>query len=611
MVKTIWSIKRKLLLFSLCISLVPILILTIIFYLSARRSLEQQITQKMVAIAESKILHVEAFLHSIRGRAIDFSSDGYIRNKLDIIRTEKLPEQDAVINLSKHLKNNKMSLDADISAIIILNKACTVVASTIESMIGKDFSDQEDYLQITDKEITIFTHHPDFSENLGINVLGVAAPITSMKNGEITGIIINAYNEGLINKITSNRKGMGNSGEIVIGLKNGDKIQFINSLKYAHDDAFMLKSPLEEDTAEAMRLALEGDSGTVIGPDYRGISVISAYQHIPSMGWGLVAKMDKAEAFEPLKLLSTIALTLGGITSITVIGVCILFAVSSSRSIKQLIDATQRLANGDLKYRIKEDRKDEIGVLADSFNDMAGKLSGEIEEHKHSKDELAASNKELEAFCYSISHDLRAPLRSIEGFSKALEDGYAEKLDSQGKDYFQRIQRASRHMGQLINDLLNLSRITRSDLNFKKVDLSAMVEGIASDLRDMHPERKVELIVPKEVKAEGDENLLLIALDNLLSNAWKFTKKTTHAKIEFGVNHHDGKDVYFLRDNGAGFEMEYVKKLFAAFQRLHDKNEFDGTGIGLATVQRIIHRHGGRIWAEGEVEQGATFYFTL
>jgi signal transduction histidine kinase len=565
----------------------------------------------MVAIAESKTLHVEAFLNLIEGRTIDFSSDGYIRNMLDIIRPEALFEQDAVTNLSKHLKHNKMPLDPDISAILILDKSGTVVASTIKSVIGKDFSDQEEYLQITDKDITVFTHRPHFSENLEINVLEVAAPITSMKNGETTGIIVNVYNEELINKITSNHKGMGNSGEILIGLKDGDNIQFINSLRYAPDVAITLKIPLEEDTAVPMKLALEGRNGTIIGRDYRKKTVIAAYQHIPSMGWGLVAKMDKEEAFEPLNLLSTIALTLGGISSIIAIGVCILFSASSSRSIKELTVATQKLANEDLDYRIKVDRKDEIGVLANSFNNMAKKLSGEIEEHKHSKDELAASNKELEAFCYSVSHDLRAPLRSIEGFSKALEDDYAEKLDSQGKDYFHRIRRATSHMSQLINDLLNLSRITRSSLNFKIVDLSAMVEKIVTDLRNQQPERKVELIISREVKAKGDERLLFLALENLVSNAWKFTKKNTDPKIEFGVKSSEGKKVYFLRDNGAGFEMKYVDKLFNAFQRLHDKSEFEGTGIGLTTVQRIIHRHGGSIWAEGEVERGATFCFTL
>ncbi|MBC8552873.1 MAG: HAMP domain-containing protein [Candidatus Brocadiales bacterium] len=605
--KIFWSIKRKLLLFSLCISLVPILIITIVFYLSARGSLEQQINQKMIALAESKTLHVEALLNSIEGRTVDFASDGYIRNKLDIIKPKALLEQDAVTNLNKHIKNNKLLLDPDIAAISILNKAGTVVASTIKSAIGRDFSDHEEYIQITNKELTAFTHHPHFAEYLGIDALEVAAPIASMKSGETIGILINAYKEELINKITSNLKGMGNTGEIVIGMKDGDNVHIINSLKNAFDSSI----PLDREAAEPMKLALNGRYGTITGQDYRGIAVVAAYQPVPYIGWGLVAKMDKTEAFGPLKLLSTIAFTLGGISSITATCVCVLFSVNSSRSIKELTDATQKLADEDLNYRIEVNRKDELGVLANSFNDMANKLTGEIEEHKHSKDELSASNKELEAFCYSVSHDLRAPLRSIDGFSKALEIDYVDKLDSHGKDYFQRIQRASRHMSQLINDLLNLSRITRSDLNFELVDLSAMVEKIATDLRNQHPEKKVELIVPREVKAKGDESLLFIALENLISNAWKFTKNTPHARIEFGVNSHDDNEVYFLHDNGAGFEMEYVDKLFAAFQRLHNKREFEGTGIGLATVQRIIHRHGGRIWAEGEVDHGATFYFTL
>jgi signal transduction histidine kinase len=610
--KTFWSIKCKLLLFSLCISLIPIIVISVVYYYSARRELKQQIVEKMIAIAESKALHVNAFLNAIEGRCIDFSSDGYIRNELGKIKLNGSIDQDSIVNLSKHIRDRKMPLDPDIVAITILDSAGTVAASTVESVIGEDFSDHEEFVYIVGKnKKEVFTHHPHFQEYLSHNTMEVAAPITSMESGQTIGIIINAYNQELINKITSNRKGMGNSGEIVIGMKNGDNIQFINSLKYALDGAIPLKIYLDEDAAMPMRLALDGKYGTVIGHDYRDIYVIAAYQHIPSMEWGLVAKMDRKEAFEPLTLLSTIALVLGGISSAVAIGVCFLFSVSSSRSINELTDATEKLANEDLNYRIKVDRNDELGVLANSFNDMAQKLSGEIEEHKHSRDELDASNKELEAFCYSVSHDLRAPLRSIEGFSKALEDDYTEKLDSQGKDYFKRIRRASRHMGQLINDLLNLSRITRSNLKFETVNLSAMVEKIVTDLRYLHPERKVDVIIPEEVEAEGDESLLLIALDNLLNNAWKFTKNTSHARIEFGVNHHDDKDVYFISDNGAGFEMEYVEKLFAAFQRLHNKNEFDGTGIGLATVQRIIHRHGGRIWAEGEVEHGATFYFRI
>ena len=224
---------------------------------------------------------------------------------------------------------------------------------------------------------------------------------------------------------------------------------------------------------------------------------------------------------------------------------------------------------------------------------------------------LTAANKELEAFSYSVSHDLRAPLRSINGFCKALTEDYADKLDAQAKNYLQRVSTSSEYMGQLINDLLNLSRITRCEMCCKTVNLSALAKTIAQELQETQPERKVEFVIAHGLVANGDPNLLRIAFTNLLSNAWKFTRKRPHARIEFGITQGNEKPAYFIRDNGAGFDMTFANKLFGTFQRLHSSTEFDGTGIGLAIVQRIIHRHGGHIWAEGEVDKGATFYFTI
>jgi len=225
--------------------------------------------------------------------------------------------------------------------------------------------------------------------------------------------------------------------------------------------------------------------------------------------------------------------------------------------------------------------------------------------------ELEEANKELEAFSYSVSHDLRAPLRSIDGFSQVLLEDYADKLDDQGKDYLRRIRAASLRMSQLINDLLTLSRVTRAEIHFEEVDLTTIVENIAAELKERQPDRNVKFIIAQNVKAYGDSHLLRIVLENLLDNAWKFTSKHKDAVIEFGAKECEGKRVYFVRDDGAGFDMAYVDKLFVPFQRLHEQDEFEGTGIGLATVQRIVHRHGGKVWAEGEVEKGATFYFTL
>ena len=609
--KTFWSIKRKLLIFSLCISLIPVLIITTVFYLSARKSIEQQINQKMLAMVDSKILHVEAFLKSVKVRAKDFSSDGYIRDKLDIISQEELLEQEAVIDLISHLKNNKMPLDSDIASITILNKAGTVIASTAKSVIGKNYSDHEEFLQIAGKDITLFTHNPHLSDDLGINTLEVASPIRSMKNGETAGIIINAYNEEIIDKITNRREGMGNSGEIVIGHRDGDYIQFINSLKYSSDSSINSKVRLDEKAAEPMRLALEGKHGTIIGHDYRDINVVAAYQYIPSIGWGLVAKMDKTEVFAPLTMLRNIAILLGGVSSIAVTVVGIAFSISTSKPINRLTVASERISDGNYDHKVEIDRNDEIGALANSFNNMTSKLTHEISEHKKAEIRLTGLNTELEAFCYSVSHDLRAPLRGIDGFSRALEEDHADKLNLEGRDYLKRICAASHRMENLITDLLDLSRITRSKMNYKKVDLSALVKNKALELQETDPERQVEFVIEEGRCAEGDTNLLKIAIDNLMNNAWKFTGKHSQARIEFGMSLQDGKSVYFISDNGVGFDMAYADKLFGAFQRLHSLAEFEGTGIGLATVNRIIQRHGGSIWADGEIGRGAKFCFTL
>ncbi len=225
--------------------------------------------------------------------------------------------------------------------------------------------------------------------------------------------------------------------------------------------------------------------------------------------------------------------------------------------------------------------------------------------------QLAAANKELEAFSYSVSHDLRAPLRVIDGFSQVLLKNCLDKLDPQSQNYLQRVRAASQRMGHLIDDLLNLSRMTRSELRREAVDLSALVKAIARDLQQAQPERQVTFVIAEGLVANGDPRLLRVVLENLLANAWKFTGGLPRSRIEFGRAYHDGKVAYFVRDDGAGFNMAYGDKLFGAFQRLHSRTEFEGTGIGLATVQRVIHRHGGRVWAEGAIGKGATFYFTL
>jgi PAS domain S-box-containing protein len=224
---------------------------------------------------------------------------------------------------------------------------------------------------------------------------------------------------------------------------------------------------------------------------------------------------------------------------------------------------------------------------------------------------LKATNKELESFSYSVSHDLRSPLRSIDGFSQALLEDYTDSLDEKAQDYLNRLRGASQKMGELIDGLLKLSRLTRSEMHYESVDLSSLANEIATRLQETHDKRDVQFIIDNNLKTTGDPQMLRVLLENLLGNAWKFTQNTPKAKIEFGSTTENGTKTFFIKDNGAGFDMAFKDKLFGAFQRLHDAVEYPGTGIGLATVQRIINRHGGNIRAEGATGKGAGFYFTL
>jgi ligand-binding sensor domain-containing protein/signal transduction histidine kinase len=261
-----------------------------------------------------------------------------------------------------------------------------------------------------------------------------------------------------------------------------------------------------------------------------------------------------------------------------------------------LIGTIALLMYSGLSIKLKRDR------------DRRRILEGMVEKRTN---QLETLNKELEAFAYSVSHDLRTPLRGIDGFSQILLTEYKENMDAQGQDYLTRIRTATQRMDHLISDLLNLSRISRTPIRNQRVDISRLASQIADEIRVGNPERIVRFIIQKGIIVSADERLLRIVLENLLGNAWKFTSKKDQACIEFGKMDEKEQPVYFVRDDGAGFEMNYMNKLFGAFQRLHTTNEFPGTGIGLATVQRIIRRHGGNVWAEGEVDKGATFYFTI
>jgi signal transduction histidine kinase len=271
--------------------------------------------------------------------------------------------------------------------------------------------------------------------------------------------------------------------------------------------------------------------------------------------------------------------------------------------------ATREVAAGNWTFELDVGSADELGDMARHFDAMTRALRDSFSRLQVSNRDLVMLNKELESFSYSVSHDLRSPLRSMDGFSLALLEDYGDRLDDEARDSLQRIRAASQRMGRLIDELLGLARVTRAELRIQDVDLSAMAEEIVTSLAAAEPERQVRWEIEKGILVRGDRELIAIALQNLLANAWKFTGKVRDAVIRVGTRRERGEQVCFVSDNGAGFDMAYASRLFGAFQRLHHERDFPGTGVGLATVQRVMRRHGWSLGADASPGQGATFYF--
>ncbi len=390
-------------------------------------------------------------------------------------------------------------------------------------------------------------------------------------------------------------------------------------------------------------LAIEGTEGPYDGPDELGQPVLAFYRQVKFDGGvalGLALKMNRELAYKPAwvglfrQIVFWFALLIVGIVA------CLLLARAIARPIQELVAVAERVSTGDFAARASARHQDELGLLAVVFNNMIGRLqywyqdlekevAGRTRALQASEDEirrlnaglekrvaertaeLEGANRELEAFSYSVSHDLRAPLRAIDGFSQVVLDDCAWGMDDKGKEYLGHIRQSAQQMARLIDDLLRLSRLTRVELHHEVVDLSDLVSRIAQEFQKNEPDRVIEWRISPGLTARGDPSLLIIALQNLLGNAVKYTSRRERAIIQVSQVPSDQETIFVVRDNGAGFDMAYASRLFIPFQRLHSVGDFPGTGIGLAIVERIIRRHGGRIWAESVVEQGAAFYFSL
>ena len=554
------------------------------YYRHLERRFRAEGEQKLAAIADLKVGELVQYLNERLADGEVLSQDaalaGLVRRFLEQPAATDAPHelQAWLETWAKHLRYDQARLlDAQgvtrLSAPAGLPPVCApVVANAVDALRSNRVTIQDFYRCEDDQRIYLGLLIPIVAEADANRPLGV--------------IFLRIAPEAYLYPFIKHWPMPSESAETLLVRWEGNEVIFLNELRFQKDAALNQREPLDATSLPAAQAAL-GREGIMDGIDYRGVPVVAATRTIPDSPWFMVARMDAAEFYAALYP------QLWHLTA--VIGLLLFGAGAAVAGVWWRLRARFFVTEAATAAEIHQLNQ----TLEQRVSDRTAKLD--------------ASNRELVAFSYSVAHDLRSPLRAMDGFSAALLEDYADQLDETGLDHLRRIRSGSQRMGVLIDDLLNLSHETRAEMKWQRVDVTAMVGEIGETLQRAQPNHQPEWVVAPALAAEADPRMLRVVLTNLLDNAWKFTSQRAGARIEVGVvaPAAAGGTVFFVRDNGVGFDMAYADKLFGSFQRLHSQHEFAGTGIGLALVQRIIHRHGGQVWATGKVNEGATFFFTL
>jgi signal transduction histidine kinase len=612
------NITPKLALIFVAFATLLLAVISVLAYTSGRSSLQAAAVSELLSNAIDKQAGLTDWIGEAQVHAGAIASSPYIQERLASFRAAQM--QGNTINAQAAHDRLVAELQVwtgenrDFLGWMIMDPASgQIIASTDAREEGKYRDDQAYFINGRSGS---YVQNVYFSLAVQSTLLTVSAPIHSA-NGSLQGVLAGNLDLGKMNAIVSRRTGLRQSDDAY--LVNTSEL-FVTQPRFLSDPA-VLRLGVH---TEAVKQCLARSSGVVTATDYRSIPAMIVYRWLPERQLCLVVKMDQAEALAPANRLGWNILIISGLALLAAAGLAFWLARSITAPIHQLAKGAAEIGSGNLDYRIELKSKDELGQLAGEFNHMSGSIAAMQTQLGQRAELLEAANKELEAFSYSISHDLRAPLRAMDGFSRILLEDFGSELPAEARRYLGLVRDNAQQMGHLIEDLLAFSRLSRLPLKKQTVLPAGIVQQALAELQLNQDQHRVDVKVGDLPACEADPALLKQVWVNLLANAFKFTRKTEQACVEIGwlsPTPREGRDdmdgekpgvgCYFVKDNGVGFDMQYVHKLFGVFQRLHRAEEYEGTGVGLAIVQRIVHRHGGRVWAEAQVDKGATFYFTL
>ncbi len=620
------GITSKFILWFLFISLIPLAIATEISYNSFKRVLRVEITNNLVIVADNKANQIEAYLSEKINNATKLSQMPYVvdaikefsgavdangidSDEYDTVYREFRP---FLTYYPRSFGYDGLFLIRNNGDIIYSDEKQKHLQSVYKTSIFGDSELANVFTKVSESseaQVSGFEYYPQSDKP----TVFIAAPVFT--GGKMIGAVaLRMGNEG-VSKLVQDYKGLGETGETIVVSEIAGETVFVTPVRFDPEAAFKRKAPASQDGEKTnMQKALEGESGSGIHIDYRNNKVLSAWKHLPSFEWGMLVKMDTDEIFSSAITLRNNLLIISLLFLVLVVITAIIIARSISSPIRELTNISGVIAKGDFSARVKVKSDDEIGELADTFNKMADNLviaKNKLEEQKLL---LQKANKELDSFVYTASHDLRAPLRGISSFASFLEEDYKDKLDEEGREYLMEIRDGASRMSQLIEDLLQLSRISRIKNPYEDVDISQMVDSVIKRLNFDIVEKNVDLKIQDNLPVIYCDRIKLSEVFlNLINNAIKFSSKDNkeRPRVEVGFSEEEDCHKFYVKDNGIGIDPKNHKDVFGIFKRLHNTKEYEGTGAGLSIVKRVIEDHKGKIWVESELGKGAAFCFSI